>query len=142
MKASLTLALKNPKLRRLAVSFVYPARTLISPVDRRNVVHPHQKLGCSDQVAELFVTIVAWIELRSLISNVLTHLAQIGPAIVARGILNSVSQKINQGCILVQIASVFLSARTARFIFAKYFCIDKLVAGTQKRFRCLFSPKP
>jgi hypothetical protein len=31
------------KLSVLVVSFVYPGRTPISPVDRQNVVHPRQK---------------------------------------------------------------------------------------------------
>ena len=100
-----------------------------------------KKLRCSNQVAQLLVTIVAGIKLWRLVGNMLTHLAQIGPAVFAGGILHSVSQKINQGCVLVEITSVFLSPRTGWFIFAEYLGIDKLVAGADKRFRRLFFTK-
>jgi len=100
-----------------------------------------KKLRCSNQVAELFVAIIAGVKLWRLVGNMLTHLAQIGPAVFAGGILNSVSQKINQGCVLVEIASIFLSPRTGWFIFAEYFRIHKLVAGADKRFRRLFFTK-
>ena len=93
------------------------------------------------QVAQLAVSVVARVEVRRLLGDDGTDLAQVRPSRLIGGIIHRATCQVEEGTIAVQFLRPLALRRDLPFDLREYLGIDEAVAGRDERPRCLLFAK-